>query len=592
MKKRKFSSCFFASLVALTALSCSGVTTNTTEDGTLDRYDFANILDVRHTPSSGERCTGWFADLGSWMGFTLSENDQFVNGFCGPYSIDMPSRRWMAQSAVVVGVGDKKGAEGFKPIQSTYYPGELLMQSEKDGLEIEQRLNFTSSTTALLSVNSNRKEKLSFQSLEWDEDVKVQVNGCSVVAKHPSGESVIITFPSYVVLQSDEDGYIATCDIATKECNIAISFAVSDYEILPIIEGNAQLLIDTQSALTQNRERWDGYISSVLRDDLTHEYDRVAVKSVVTLTSNWRSQRGGLLHDGVVPSHAVDYFVGFWAWDSWRFVAALSKFNPQLAKNNIRAMFDYQLEDGMIIDCIYTNPKENNARDSKPPLICWAVEKIYDNTGDTDFLSEMFPQLVAYHNWWYEKRDHDKNGICEFGSTDGTLVAAAWESGMDNAIRFDDTKMLKNSGYNDAWSMNQESVDLNSYLAIEYRCLKKFAEVLNRPLDIPEVPANIADHFYDKESGFFFDKRLSDGSFVKEYGCEAYTPLWAEIATKEQVEAMLPLLTDTTKFSTYIPFPTVAADNPKYNPRGYWRGPIWLDQTHLAIRGLRNYGYG
>ena len=47
---------------------------------------------------------------------------------------------------------------------------------------------------------------------------------------------------------------------------------------------------------------------------------------------------------------------------------------------------------------------------------------------------------------------------------------------------------------------------------------------------------------------------------------------------------MLPMLQDTAKFSTYIPFPTIAADNPKYNPRGYWRGPIWLDQTYFAIR--------
>ena len=39
------------------------------------------------------------------------------------------------------------------------------------------------------------------------------------------------------------------------------------------------------------------------------------------------------------------------------------------------------------------------------------------------------------------------------------------------------------------------------------------------------------------------------------------------------------------------PSPTIAADNPKYNPRGYWRGPIWLDcNPYFAIRGLRNYG--
>ena len=41
---------------------------------------------------------------------------------------------------------------------------------------------------------------------------------------------------------------------------------------------------------------------------------------------------------------------------------------PELAKNNIRAMFDYQQPDGMIIDCIYTDPSENNARDQQASL--------------------------------------------------------------------------------------------------------------------------------------------------------------------------------------------------------------------------------
>ena len=41
------------------------------------------------------------------------------------------------------------------------------------------------------------------------------------------------------------------------------------------------------------------------------------------------------------------------------------------------------------------------------------------------------------------KRDHNRNGMCEYGATDGTLEAAAWESGMDNAIRFDGAVMLK-----------------------------------------------------------------------------------------------------------------------------------------------------
>lgn len=85
---------------------------------------------------------------------------------------------------------------------------------------------------------------------------------------------------------------------------------------------------------------------------------------------------------------------------------------------------------------------------------------------------------------------------------------------------------------------------------------------------------------------------MSDGSFIEEPGCEGYTPFWVQIASKKQMDKAITLLTDTTKFSTYIPFPTAAADNPKCDPNGYWRGPIWLDQTYQAIRGLRNYGYG
>lgn len=113
-----------------------------------------------------------------------------------------------------------------------------------------------------------------------------------------------------------------------------------------------------------------------------------------------------------------------------------------------------RLPGGMIIDCIYTDPTENNARNSKPPLVCWAVNKIWEASADKAFLAEMYPQLLAYYKWWYDKRDHDRNGMCEYGATDGTLEAAAWESGMDNAIRFDDTKMLSN-GSDDAWSMDR-----------------------------------------------------------------------------------------------------------------------------------------
>lgn len=554
------------------------------------RYEFNNILDIAYTPDTLTRCRGWFTDAGSWMGFTLPQKDHWVNGFCGPFSLDMNRRQWMAQSAVTVGYADQANVI-FTPDSTCYFPGELYLSASSEEGKIIQRLNFLDASTALLRIHSDAGKELSLTASQWGKEIQVQTDQNTVIARHPSGEIVALTFTPDVSVKGTDNNYQAKINGSEHDTYVAISFYTGEKELSAGLQKAQLALSNPQEGLKANKERWEGYLTKILRKDMKPEYDRIAVKAVVTLISNWRTHRGGLLHEGIVPSHAAYYFVGFWAWDTWRFSAALAKFDPELAKDNIRAMFDYQQPDGMIIDCIYTDPAENNARDSKPPLVSWAVDEIFTHTNDTAFISEMYPQLMAYYKWWYNKRDHNRNGMCEYGSTDGTLEAAAWESGMDNAIRFDDAKMLKNNGAEDAWSMDQESVDLNAYLALECKLLKKFASILGVTFDGPDYSSQVADYFFDKEKGFFFDRRLKDGSFIQEPGCEAYTPLWTEVATADQVKAMLPLLTDTAKFSTYISFPTVAADNPKYNPRGYWRGPIWLDQTYFAIRGLRNYGY-
>lgn len=581
----------FTKLLSL-LLVAAGITACATggQSKTEKRYDFPNILDIAYTPDTLHRCYGWFTDAGSWMGFTLPEKSQWVNGFCGPFSLDMFRRQWMAQSATVVGFAKDRQAV-FTADSTCYFPGELYMSAHNDLGSITQKLNFVSATTALLRIETEANQELYITANNWGKNITVGVEQNTVIARHTSGEIVALTFASDVEVTPTENNYVALAQPTQNPLNVAISFFTNEKELASGLQSNTDLLNNTQLALKANSDRWEGYLSKALRTDMKPEYDRIAAKAITTLISNWRTHRGGLLHEGIVPSHAVGYFVGLWAWDSWRFSAGTAKFDPELAKNNIRAMFDYQLPDGMIIDCIYTDSSENNARDSKPPLVCWAVDEIFEHTNDTAFVAEMYPQLLAYYKWWYQKRDHNQNGMCEYGSTDGTLEAAAWESGMDNAIRFDDVTMLKNEGYQDAWSMDQESVDLNAYLALECKLLKKFASLLNTRFDGPDYSDKVADYFFDKNINFFCDRRLKDGSFVEEPGCEAYTPLWTQIATPEQVKSMLPMLQDTAKFSTFIPFPTIAADNPKYNPRGYWRGPIWLDQTYFAIRGLRNYGY-
>lgn len=548
---------------------------------------YGNIVDIRYTPDTTSRCRGWFTDAGSWFGFTLPQENKWVNGFCGPFHLDMNRREWLSDALVKVGFADEDTAVAYTPDSVSYFPGRLYMASSSGKGRIEQELVFIDKGTALLSCRSDRDALFRFSGKTLPGGTTSSVDKNTLILTLPDGEGVALTFSPEMGILATDNGY-ETLSLKPGKAAVVISFFEKDSLSLPILQKATSIQTAPEKYKAETAARWEGYLTKVLRPDMPEAYNRIAVKAVVTLMANWKSARGDLFHDGVVPSHAVGYFMGFWGWDSWKHAAGIARFAPELAKDQVRTMFDYQTPEGMIIDCIYSDAAENNARDSKPPLAAWAVDEIYKATGDSSFVKEMFPKLLAYYKWWFKYRDHNQNGICEFGSCDGTLEAAAWESGMDNAIRFDDAVMVKNG--ENAWSMNQESVDLNAFLALEHRLLTKLAPVAGATFDEPNRSADVQNYFFVPERGFFFDKRL-DGTFVLEEGTEACIPLWAGIATKEQAADCMKLFTDTAKFATYIPFPTIAADNPKFMPAGYWRGPIWLDQVYFGISGIRNYGY-
>jgi putative isomerase len=168
---------------------------------------------------------------------------------------------------------------------------------------------------------------------------------------------------------------------------------------------------------------------------------------------------------------------------------------------------------------------------------------------------------------------------------------------MDNAIRFDDSKILKNSER--AYSLDQESVDLNAYLYAEKLYLAFLAESLHKTEeaqlykdDAIRLKKRIQDQFYDEEDGWFYDTNLEGTSFIKGAGSDGWTALWANAATQMQAETIKVKMMDPAKFYTKVPFQTMSKDHPKFDPLdGYWRGPNWLDQAYFGVKGLRNYGF-
>ncbi|MEN7547982.1 trehalase family glycosidase [Rapidithrix thailandica] len=613
-------------LLWLGSTSCSQQTGNeqssesTVISNQLTRSNFPNTLNLQGIPKdTSDLSVSSFSDMGAWHSFALPpEKDSVLTGkFIGPYLLGRKNGRWLSSSLMGLWVKDAKLQPiTFQTEKSVYLPGTLIQELSHPDFSVTLQLIFHSSRTALVRAHvqntSQEEQKLT---VGWQGDVlyenttlKESREGIQIHFKDQDLIAAVHT-PTLVEVsvQNQNPSYDLTSETRLLAPQESADFFVAQITAFNQEEYNREKITleevwqQPNKSFEANEQRWNQYTQSLLNQVNTTDssQQQLAVKALNTLMNNWRSPAGELLHDGLFPSYAYRGFHGFWAWDSWKHAAALSLFAPDLAKNQMRSMFDYQNAAGMIPDCIFRDTliEKHNWRDTKPPLSAWAVWKIYEQDQDTSFIKEMFPKLIKYHQWWYQDRDHNQNQIAEYGSTDGTRIAAAWESGMDNAVRFDQAEMLKN--HDTAWSLNQESVDLNAFLSAEKNYLIAMAGLLRENTireqlqkENQELIKVLQKEFYDSASGYFYDRTLTSQALIKVQGPEAWIPLWAKIATQTQAKKTAEIIVNKDKFSTYLPFPTLAADHSEFDPtKGYWRGPVWLDQAWFALKGMKNYGF-
>ncbi len=544
------------------------------------------------TPSSilidlDSTLTSTFFDRGSWFGVNLPP-DGF--GLAAPLLLS-DSNGYTFRAPILTGTFKENGKEIVQPVNS-YLPGSLIQTASTGKSDIRLKSIYPNHNTLLLAYQIRNRSSSNIQySIGWT---------------FPEPDSIVVNTIHYdlgnallaVQFQSGKQNTNSNPHEITVEPNSRKTFYLAirhrfreEPGLTPIDFSEAPTLF------IQNNSRWAQYMEPY--QELPPEKRMLASKCIQTLVNNWRSPAGELKFDGLFPSYDYKWFHGFWSWDSWKHSVALVSFEPELAKEQVRTMYHFQDEYGMIADVVYRDTliENHNWRDTKPPLSGWAIHEIFNQTKDTAFVKEMLPKLMKYHEWWYENRDHNDNGLCEFGSTDGTRVAAGWESGMDNAVRFDDAKMIQVD--KTAWSLDQESVDLNAYLFKE----KKHISYLLTAVDYLELAETyqkestqlknkLQTHFYDPESNYFYDFNTSSQSLITIAGPEAWTTLWSEAASTEQADGIVKKITNPDFFNTQLPFPTLSASHQKFDPEnGYWRGPVWVDQVYFALSGMQKYGY-
>lgn len=699
---------------------------------------------AKHYDSYGNQVGNPLFDLGSWHGFLLPEK-QGLAGFSGPAIIFEEYTLYFAKyvEQLAYEIDGQRITLSSLPSTISAELGYYKQVFQADSISVELYLSFVSGRSSVIDTriinHSDRTLDLMlfwqgeltghWQSLEksyvWQTNTDINEAGISWQFKPErstwhkmNGETaqfrIVRSIESETKFDAKRQRYESQSKLkldakSSAQLVTVMSYYHNDVEAQQEHQQVSDWLAQQSLYYLKAKARWQQYTQAI-KNLVPVNAEPLAIKSLETLVSNWRSPAGAIKHPSITPSVTARWFNGVWAWDSWKHAYALSGVIPELAKDNIRAMFDYQIVDtdqvraidqGMVIDAVFYNQSNArgqdggnwNERNTKPPLAAWVTWQIIKQNKDNAFLKEMYPKLKAYHAWWYRNRDHNGNGLIEYGGTVDPIHttpsgemrfslqtskplaaiascekakdnwyhcagnklyldllehpgvskfdvpvqhAAGWESGMDNAARFGfiSNEQLKNvanrysgdqakvradwrvkifenhqNGQLVGYSINQESVELNSYLAMEKRLLSKMASRLGRlqdakafELQYQNLKTRIDQCFFDKETGFYYDLEIDhsaqslktcEGRLLvhRGRGPEGWAPLFAQVANDKNAQRVIKYMLDENEFNTYVPFPTAALSNPAFGADVYWRGRVWLDQVYFALIALKNYGH-
>ena len=463
---------------ALFAVGCAQTSPTDLNSNELKAAQFKDVIDRTGSPEymrdydfdDHQRFNPFF-DMGSWHGHLLPDNNAGMGGFPGTALLTEEYINFMANNFDRLSVF-KDGKKVEFTMEAYSLPGALVQVLSSDDVKVEMTLRFATNRTSLVETKITTNSPIE---LVWDGEL-IEGNHAKE-EKSQSDKTIAEAYPDYdrqieatddglkvtfgevratwSLLTSGDSEYQVHKSIPTTTTVDGLSFTskasieqsttiyTTYSHVLTAEENQAEqakitdILANPNQYLIATEKRWEEYLDKGLTNpNATPEQERVAVKAMETLNGNWRGAAGAMEFDSVTPSVTARWFSGnqTWPWDTWKQAYAMAHFNPEVAKDNIRAMFAYQIQAddkvrpwdaGFIPDLLAynTSPERGgdggnwNERNTKPSLAAWAVMEVYKTTEDKAWLEEMYPKLVAYHDWWLRNRDNNGNGVPEYGAS-------------------------------------------------------------------------------------------------------------------------------------------------------------------------------
>ncbi len=279
-----------------------------------------------------------------------------------------------------------------------------------------------------------------------------------------------------------------------------------------------------------------------------------------------------------------------WQWDSCLMTFITNYANDTItALTNLDNLYRLRRESDGYMSMAYRINTELPAFGERinPPLMAWAEWESYQITGDQERLKRVLPALEGNYQF-LENNRRRVSGLYWFEDTGST--------GMDNSPRGSfEYSPLDGSGICHVDLACQQSLSAK-YLARITASLGQKDKAEFYRLENIRINELINRFHWSEKAGFYFDffGRSEAGAKVKFINSKTAAAFWAILcgaAQAERLERLLGHMFDPQEFYTTVPFATLSADDPNYDPTGgYWLGGVWAPTNFAAIRGLAESG--
>ena len=342
-------------------------------------------------------------------------------------------------------------------------------------------------------------------------------------------------------------------------------------------------------------------------------------------TAEWNGQE----YSFVVPSLTGYPFQ--WFWDSCFHAIALIHIDLNQAKAELDTLMSAALTNGFIPHIIFWESEKrdyflsrnlvatinpNFSSTIQPPILAYAVERVYHATGDEAFLQRSLPVLVKYYRWLKENRDPDDDGLL--------AIIQPEEAGTDCSPKYEEILVLtdlSNKGFIEALNkiyssyelirsdetgmlnadvFHVEDVLVNSIYALGLQSLARLLgnsiESLEFRDDASKTMESLVNKCWDVDTEAFLDLNGLQEIPNRTVTISSLMPIILPDLSPDIVKRLVEKwIISEDHFWLPYPLPSVPASNSKFipgDPHGFiWRGPSWINTNWFITKGLKLHGY-